>query len=199
MKSYIFALRKQDYDLHSTVFSLFKALNIRDFTPNHPDKKTILFYANKQFIICRTNGQIDGIPLKEEFCDFKKNEMITGSITLPRDTPKSIMTKAQFDAYVEKHGRKPKYSQQVKYHRLLDEEIPEYATRLLNTAGLEIQQLKFNDGSDFAVSGRNKAIRSVDIHFDAKIVDIDAFKNAWFNGIGRNKTYGFGMLRVVKL
>lgn len=199
MIGFIFALRKHDYDIHSTVFNLFKALKIKDFTPNHPETKPIIFHVNGDHIICRTNAQVAGIPVKEEHFDVTSGDFIEGTVTLPRDVPKLTMTKDQFDDFLKKNGRKPKYTESHKYTRLTDEQLPEYALNILVKAGLEIQEIKFSDGAYHLISGRGKSLKAVDVHFKAQIKDFPLFEQAWFNGIGRNKTYGFGMLRAIKL
>lgn len=199
MKGFIFALRKQNYDYHSTVFNLLKSLNIKDFTPNHTDSKPLLFHVNGQYIICRTSAEVAGIPLTEQVLEVDVGDLLEGTVTLPRDTPKITMDKQQFDEFVKNKGRKPKYAESHKYTRLTDDEIPKYATKLLEKAGLDIQELKFTDGGYHLISGRGKSIKSVDIHFTVKVHDLAQFEQAWFNGIGRNKTYGFGMIRAVKL
>lgn len=199
MKGYIFALKKHDYDVHTTVFNLLKSLNIKHFTPSHHDPKPIVFHLNGQYIICRTNSKVDPIPVEGQELDVDGGDFIEGTVTLPRDIPKLIFNKEQVDEFILKHRRKPKYTESHKDVRLTDEQLPEYAEKILNKAGLEIHEIKFSDDGYRLISGRNKSIKAVDVHFKAKISDLSLFEQAWFNGIGRNKTYGFGMIRAVKV
>lgn len=199
MKGYIFALKKHDYDLHTTVFNLMKAYKIKHFTPEHPETKPLVFHLNGEYIICRTTSKVDPIPVQVQELEVEKNEVIEGTVTLPRDIPKLVMNKAQFEEFIQKKGRKPKYSETHKYMRLTDEELPDYANKLLQKSGLDVLEMKFSDNGYRLISGRNKSLKAVDVHFKATIQDITQFEQAWFNGIGRNKTYGFGMIRAIKV
>ncbi len=42
----------------------------------------------------------------------------------------------------------------------------------------------------------NIPVQTIDISFSATVGDLELFKTAWLNGIGRDKTYGFGMIRL---
>jgi CRISPR/Cas system endoribonuclease Cas6 (RAMP superfamily) len=42
----------------------------------------------------------------------------------------------------------------------------------------------------------NIPVQTRDISFSATVGDLELFKTAWLNGIGRDKTYGFGMIRL---
>lgn len=199
MKGYIFALKKHDYDLHSTVFNLLKANGIKNFTPEYHNTQPIVFHVDGQYIICRTTSAVEKIPVQVQELDITDNDVIKGIVTLPRDLPKLLMDKNQFDEFIEKNGRKPKYSESHKYVRLADEELPEYANKLLQKSGLIVDEMKFTDNGYRLISGRNKSLKAVDVHFKATVQDLTLFEKAWFGGIGRNKTYGFGMIRAVKI
>lgn len=197
MKSYIFALKRQNYDIHGTVFNLLKAYNIKDFTPNNPNKKPITFYDNGDYIVCRTNAMVSNIPMQVEEVNFNEGDELEMHVNLPRVYPKSILNKQQIDEFIKEKNRKPKHSEAFQYKILSDDEVVSYATDVLQRAGLEAKDLKVFDGRFYLVTGRNKALKSAEIRFRAKVIDVKALENAWFVGVGRNKTYGFGTLRVI--
>jgi hypothetical protein len=200
LDSYLFAFERNSNDIHSQVFNTLKDSKIIDFTNKAIDKKPILLFATAQQIICRTNAHVVGISTKESRLEVELDDHLKGILTIPMDLPRMVMNMEQVAEYIKEHNKKPKYNQTHKYYRMNEEQAKEYALNQLNKAGLEVlEDLRLIDVGKRQVSGTKKVIKAMDVGFRAKITDLDKLKFAWFHGVCRNKTYGFGMIRAIKV
>lgn len=200
MQAYLIVLPQQGNDLHGTLFNALRQAGIKDFLPENPDRKSIVFHTNGKHIIARTNGVLENspIPMISETLNVNEGDRIRGVVTLSRDRQTMIAPEDRA-AFLEKHGRLPKTSENHKYIRMTDDDLSEYIPSLFAKAGLVDVQFKPSNSplSYQQMAKRKKSFKTVDINFEAKIADLVAFEQAWFNGIGKTKTYGFGMIRAV--
>ena len=199
MKAYLISFPQQGNDLHMTLFKALEREGIRDFSPDNPRRKSIVFHTTGKYIIARTNGALDqaSTPVSCETLDAINGSLISGIVTLSRDR-KAMVSKEGRIAFIQKHGRLPKTNENHKNIRMTDDQVNEYIPTLFEKAGLSDIEIKISESplSYQAMSKRKKNFKTMDISFTAKIVDIEAFEYAWFNGIGQIKTYGFGMIRA---
>lgn len=199
MKAYLISFPQQGNDLHMTLFKALEREGIRDFSPDNPRRKSIVFHTTGKYIIARTNGALDqaSTPVSCETLDAINGSLISGIVTLSRDR-KAMVSKEERIAFIQKHGRLPKTNENHKNIRMTDDQVNEYIPTLFEKAGLSDIEIKISESplSYQAMSKRKKNFKTMDISFTAKIVDIEAFEYAWFNGIGQIKTYGFGMIRA---
>lgn len=200
MQAYLIFLPQQGNDLHGTLFNAFRHFGIKDFLPDNPDRKSIVFHTNGKHIIARANAPLKNnqIPFVEETLDVKEGDTIRGIVTLSRDR-QIMIPKEERLAFIKNNGRLPKTNENHKYIRMTDDDLNEYIPGLLAKAGLvEIKFKATNSPLNYQLmSKRKKSFKTVDINFEAKVADLTIFEHAWLNGIGKTKTYGFGMIRAV--
>ena len=200
MQAYLIVLPKQGNDLHGTLFNALRQVGIKDFLPENPDRKSIVFHANGKHIIARINGVLENspIPMISETLNVNKGDRIRGVVTLSRDRKVLIAPKDRA-ALIEELGRLLKTNENHKCIRMTDDDLNEYIPYLFAKAGLVDVQFKPSESAlnHHRLTKRNKSFKTVDINFEAKIADLGAFEQAWVKGIGQSKTYGFGMIRAV--
>lgn len=190
-----------DSDVHGAVFRTLAAAKIRDFFPDNPNRKSIVFAPFNEYIIIRSSGDVPKASAKKVTLDVVSGDSITGSVTLSRDL-QIMRSKEERMAFEKKHGRRAKNAENHEYIKLEGERLDNYLTKLFTKAGLS--DFEYKEGVStrkhhLAKRGDTaKPLETMEISFTAKIVDLEAFEHAWLNGIGRYKTYGFGMLRVSK-
>ena len=200
MQANLFVLPQRGNDLHMTLFKQLERDGVKEFLPDNENRKSLTFHTNGKYIIARTNTSLEqhGIPMSVETLDAENGSVITGRVTLSRD--RKIMTSQEERAeFVAKHNRLPKSGENHKNIRMTDEQVTEYIPELFKKAGLNADVFKISDSplNYQAMSKRKKNFKTMDISFVATVTDIEAFEQAWFNGIGQVKTYGFGMIRAV--
>lgn len=201
MIGYHMAIPYVDSDVHGAVFRTMASANIRDFLPDNPNRKSIVFAPFNEYIIIRSSGDIPKALAKKVTLDVTCGDSITGSVTLSRNL-QVMRSKEERMAFEKQHGRKAKNAENHDYIRLEGERLDNYLSKLFTKAGLS--DFEYKEGvstrKEHAIKRSNisKPLETMEISFTAKIVDLEAFENAWLNGIGRYKTYGFGMLRVSK-
>lgn len=202
MKASLLMLPQQNSDLHSTLFNMLRQLGIKDFLPNNVDRKRIVFHSNGKFIVARLSEPLDQavVPLIEENLDVQNSDHITAIVTLNRDR-QIMISPEERKLFQERFNRLPKSSESHKYIRMTDDDLIEYVPKLLEKAGLKVGELKITESPlpKITMKKRGFYYKPVDISFSAEIIDITAFSKAWYEGIGRTKTYGFGMIRAVKV
>lgn len=86
---------------------------------------------------------------------------------------------------------------------LSDIEKLEYATRMLSTTGIEFDKVEFTENENrtiyFRKNRQTLTLLSYEVRVIATVTDPQLLLTAYQNGIGRRKTWGFGMLRIEKL
>lgn len=178
--AYTFALpRKQAY-AHGQLFQFLKDKGIPDYNQGHK----LIFVASESFILIRAAHLADGIPAKEEVVELKNK--VKGQVLLA--------------SLVQKRFFKEGESSQQKHINMLEhpEWFNEHILNLFKKSGLK--NIKY----DYVVSTpvyavqkfKRCSIPTVIVDFTAEIENPDLLNAAWLNGIGRQKTYGLGMLRI---
>lgn len=84
------------------------------------------------------------------------------------------------------------------YRPMSRAEIHDGLVARLEQKGFTVTSLDMTDGDTVwfkGVNGKRVLNPSVDTVIQGSVHDIKAFANAWYHGIGRRRTYGFGMIR----
>lgn len=180
LSAYKFAINRNSPDAHGQLFQFFKDKNIVDFTENK-----LVFIASESFILVRCSKEIVGIPSVNEVVEL--NDKIKGNVLL------STLVQKRFYS----NG-----SSTQKYVNLSENKtwLNEHITNLLEKAGLK--NIKFTYSRSSGVLALQKIRKTllpvIDVEFEADIENASLLEKSWLNGIGRQKTYGLGMLRVMR-
>lgn len=179
LSAYKFAIPRFQAYSHGQLFDFFKDKAIPDYTEHK-----VIFAASERFILVRTAHLAKGIPAKEDVVELKHK--VKGHVLLA--------------SLVQKRFYKDDGTSDQRYVNMLNE--PEWfnshITNLLEKAGLKNIKYEFvTTPPVYAVQKfKRSAIPTVDVSFTAEIDNPELLEKAWINGIGRLKTYGFGMLRI---
>lgn len=83
---------------------------------------------------------------------------------------------------------------------LNDDEKLSLANSLLKRAGLDVLGVAINDTENikFFKNNRQVQIKTFEAFATCKILDLHSFINAWNTGVGKRRTWGCGMLRLIE-
>lgn len=188
LKGYLFALPKRGNDLHSQVFKALKTAHVSQFT-----KEKLQLCAVDDLIICRSNNPVENgkIATVVESYTFSEGDKVPFTISL---TPKVEV------ALRDETGRfyHPKRSKYVSMDPE-SEDFKEYLTTLFEKHGMSrITSLLIQEEPLVYVNKAHRCFPCAKIVGETRITNEEKFANAFQRGIGRQKTYGFGMLRVIR-
>lgn len=182
--SYNFVLpRHPKMDDHSHLFRVLKSNGIHK---QSTDDFRIQFVTKQGYIFCRSPLELPNIPSKVQAHQFEPNQTIQLAV---------VMSNKQRH-YRFENGLTKEFSRTL----VSPIEISEYFTKFFKKHGLEISALESKNAPSQFVNPLKKpsfTISCLDLVFTAKIVDLNLFLKAWTVGVGRQKTYGLGMLRVI--
>lgn len=198
LKAYHFYIPKRDNDLHGTLFATLTLAGVVDFVPHNPNRIKVQLATDGFNIICRASKQPNHpIASKEYVLDVNTGDTVRGIVTLS-SYKQCAFTAEETEAFKRKHNRMPKSSESHPYKMLNEEEFCELYTRLLANAGLDVTRhiVNPNPVGAFKMAKASKFFKALDVSFEAKVTDLEKLEFAWLNGIGRAKTYGFGMIRI---
>lgn len=172
MKHYIFAL-KPAMDAHKLVMDTLHSTG-QDWK-TEPVRK--LQFANLgNAIVVRTNQAPTGIPCKTETRDFADGQSVSILVILP----------------AQKRAREYRSAPAIR----TKSEMIEYATALLAAHGAAIDTIdcKPADSVTLKKDKRIAVVSAMQIIATATITDSQSFGIAYDQGIGREKSLGFGMM-----
>lgn len=174
MKHYIFAL-KPAANAHEVVTSVLHRTD-QDWTTTETRK--LQFAHVGAAIVVRTNQEPIGIPCKVEAVDFSNGQQLKILVVLP----------------AQKRAREYR---SVPAMRTRSEMI-EYATALLTTHGVTIDAIdcKPADSVTLKKDKRIAVVSAMQVIATATITDSQSFGIAYDQGIGREKSLGFGMMMI---
>lgn len=198
MKAYNFAFPQKGPDLHEALFNALKQKGNRDFDLKNENRTKIIFHSIADKIMVRSAIKPDGIISREEILEVTNGDQIKGIVTLSQ-YKQSFLSLEQIEAFTASKGRKPNKKEIYPYVLLTEDRLNEYVHNIFERAGMKLTKFIDIDSGDRHFKKNNMKFKAIDIVFEATVTDLSAFEPAWFNGIGRYKTMGFGMLRVVKL
>lgn len=197
MKAYSFAFPQRGPDLHKALFNQLKEKNNHDFDQKNENRAKLIFHGIENRIMARSAIKPQGLISKEEILNVEQGSKIKGYVTLSR-MKQSYLSKSEIDSFTQEKGREPSKKELYPYINLEGDRLEEYLSNLFIKAGLQMDHFIDLDNGQIHFSKTKTTFKAMDIVFEATITDLSEFEHAWFNGIGRYKTMGFGMLRVVK-
>ena len=86
------------------------------------------------------------------------------------------------------------------YRRVLDDELQQWATTLLQRHGMSSVELDVMGRSEYSVNKPRVSFRVPKVRVEATVVvdDAAAFAKAFLSGVGRQKGYGLGLVELVE-
>lgn len=145
-------------------------------------------YAKKAgFLICRSTHKPTAAIALEETIEVSNGDILNVELRLPASsrTPPG-------------HPRGKNKMEPLKE----EDKIP-YFSQLLSKHGMGVlsmtQKHSFDNNIQFKGASARVVIHTCDVVATVKVMDVEAFINAYQLGVGRYKTYGCGMLNITKI
>lgn len=159
---------------------------------NISDRK-VQFVELDDYIFARLNCKPNTLHYKESTFELKPLDQIEIVVNFPAVYERRRSTKPNESGVYEMLPRK----------YLSDIEKLEYATRMLSPIGIEFDQVQFTENENrniyFRKNKQTLTLLSYEVRVTATVTDPKLLLTAFQNGVGRRKTWGFGMLRIEKL
>lgn len=177
-------------DLHSYVFvQLFSKNNVKCF-----HKKKVLYFTNGDYIFIRTTVVDELITMAVETAKISMDKKIIAKVIVPLN--RSIAFNAEENMEFQRtHNRLPQGNEGKRRMNLTVDEAKMFTTKALEKAGVKnIEYLSCSPAPLLKISSID--VQTVDLEFSCDLVDPILFNQHWLNGIGRDKVYGFGMIRI---
>ncbi|WP_436659651.1 hypothetical protein [Acinetobacter sp. P1(2025)] len=195
----LFAIRKTSSDLHTKVFDTLRNAGIAEFSKEGGQK--IIFASKEERIVARVACELPSVKTIREELDVAKGSRIKFLLTLPTEVVRAYPSERNRE-FMRLNNRMPSYreSHTTVFYEADSPEYKEYVLGLLGRNGLtdiSIDSLLYH--APVYVSKKNRVVHCCDVVATATISDFEVFSTAWFNGVGRLKTYGFGMIRAVAI
>lgn len=198
LKAYNFFIPKRDNDLHGTLFSTLTLAGVKDFVPTNPNRSKVQLATDGLNIICRASKE-PNFPIlsKPEVLNIECGNTVRGLVTLS-NYKQCCFTADETAKFKAKHNRLPTSTEAHPYKILNDQEFENLYTHLLERAGLKISRhvVNQNPAGVLKMAKVKKVFKALDVAFEADVTDLEKLEFAWHNGIGRAKTFGFGMIRI---
>lgn len=177
-------------DIYKYVF--FKMLKKNKVDTFYSSK--IIYFTNGQHICVRTLASDEFIPMAIESHDLTLGQAISGRVMVPLNRECSFNAQ-EIEEYIAEHGAPPKGNSGKKRKNLtVDEAIGFIQTALLNKGLSDLNIINHDIGPKINIM--KFTVDTIDIVFTAKVTDLEVFQTAWLQGVGRDKAYGFGMIRL---
>ncbi|HFG7030432.1 TPA: type I-E CRISPR-associated protein Cas6/Cse3/CasE [Acinetobacter baumannii] len=169
-----------------------KKRSVNKWLTSSKNHRMVQFVELEDYIFARLNDAPTSLRSKKLALNIKEKEKVQIVVNFP----------GVFEARTSKDQNGKEIFLPRKY--LSNSEKLEYAKNILECKGgvlLESIALTENDNRTvhFRKRGKSISLLSYEVRVIASVKDIKLFKNAFYNGLGKRKTWGFGMLRVEKL
>lgn len=155
--------------------------------------RKVQFVELDDYIFARLNSRPNTLHYKESKFTLKPDDQVQIVVNFPAVYERRQSIKKNELGEYEVLPRK----------YLSDIEKMEYAHRMLSTAGIEFEKIEFTENENRTVNFRkNKTVLtllSFEVRVNAKVLNPEVLLEAFQSGLGRRKTWGFGMLRIEKL
>lgn len=181
---------ENEKDLFKYIFrKMFRRNKVETFS-----SAKVIFYTDGKHIYLRTCVSDSKIPMAQENIELEHGQKITGKIMVPLNRECSF-NRQEIEEYIAEHGAPPKGNSGKKRKNLTAIEASDFIQNALSCKGLvNVSVFEKHDGPQLRIL--NIPVKTIDLSFSANVEDLELFKTAWLNGIGRDKTYGFGMIRL---
>ncbi|MBF4453925.1 hypothetical protein IRT38_00655 (plasmid) [Acinetobacter sp. SK-43] len=196
MKAFNFAFKQAGPDLHTTLFNNLKRLNNHDFDLKNENRAKLVFHSINERIMVRSAIKPSGITSIEETLDVEQGNRIKGTVTLSQ-IKQCYLSKDEIANFIKEKGREPNNKEIYPYLLMTGERLDQYIVTLFAKSGMNLEKFIHIENGSRYFKKTDTSFKAIDVVFEAKITDIQLFEKAWYNGIGRYKTMGFGMLRVI--
>lgn len=175
LKSWLIAIPQQGNTAHMQLFTKLKA-DKQDWS-SREGNRLVQFVVINGIIIARVNQMPIEIPSVEYKIEVKNKQKVKLVIRWMRNNNK----------------RKPPYTVTPQS----DEKIMQSVSESLQQNGVNVESIDVVDVTPEIMFAKNKYIKlpAVDVGVIGEIQDVNKFAQAWYRGLGRYKTYGFGMIR----
>ena len=132
--------------------------------------------------------------MAKETYELALNQVITGKVMVALNRECSF-TRQEIEEYIAINGSQPKGNSGKKRKNLTAEEAITFTKSALSKKGLtNVNILSYRSGPRLNIMKID--VETMDIEFSGTVHDLREFESAWLYGIGRDKTYGFGMIRL---
>lgn len=177
-------------DLHSYLFvQLFSKNKVNCF-----QKKKVIYFTNGDYIFIRTQVSDEYISMAVETAKICLSKKIVAKVMVALNRSVALNI-AEIEEYRNKNNCLPTGKHGKRRMNLSVDEAKMFTTKALENAGVQnIDYLSNTSGPRLKICGFD--VDTVDLEFSCDLVDPELFKEAWLNGIGRDKIYGFGMIRI---
>lgn len=205
-KAYLIAFRKKPNSLCYAHESLFKILVNDSLIENGESNQKQAF--NKWVTTADNGRKVQFVELDDYIfarLASKPNSLHFKEINFTLKSADQVEIVVNFPAVFERYRRKNERGEIVILPRtyLSDIEKIEYATRKLSDIGIDFDNvsLTLNDNRTvyFRKNARTLSLLSYEVRVTATVTNPEKLLAAYKNGVGRRKTWGFGMLRITKL
>lgn len=204
--AYLIAFRKKPDALCLAHDGLFDILIKDSLIENGSDNKRLA--ENKWITTSENQRKVQFV----EFDDYifarlacKPYSLQYKEINFSLSTNDLVEVVINFPAVYEKYSYTNNDGEKVTLPRkfLSDLEKIEYATKRLSDVGIKFNDVSLTSNDNrTAYFRKNKKIISLlsyEVRVIATVTNVELLHNAYMSGIGRRKTWGFGMLRITKL
>lgn len=177
-------------DIHNYVFrQMIKKNKVNTFLSTK-----VIFFTNGTHICLRTTATDEHIPMSTETFNLSLGQKITGKVMIPLNRECGFSSQ-EIEEYKEIHGEAPKGNKGKKRKNLTVEEATQFTLTALEKKGLsQVSFTKSEPGPELQIL--KFKVDTVDLEFTAVVEDLIEFEQGWLHGVGRDKTFGFGMIRL---
>lgn len=166
---------------------LFAALKKHQICVESTDSQRLQFIAFGQIILAESPVEMAGIPNVKIETEINQGDVVKMAVVLSRVQRvyrKNLDTGLVYPTFVSLSTQ--------------DERVSFFKEMLIKN-GFAVSQIDvYKEDDRFIVKdGKEKAIKCSEVVFTAKVADLDKVVKAVNCGIGREKTYGLGMLRFI--
>lgn len=204
--AYLIAFRKKPKVVCYAHESLFKIL-VNDSLIENAEKNK-LQAENKWVTTAQNERKVQFVELEDYIfarlaCKPNTLQFKLIHFTLKQNDQVEIVI--NFPAVLEQYKYKNDLGEQLTLPRkyLSVVEKIQYATRKLSEIGITFDQVDLTDNDNrtiyFRKNNKTISLLSYEVRVIANVVEPQLLLQAYNNGIGRRKTWGFGMLRITKL
>ena len=168
---------------HNQLYDMLKTLKSDWYQAKDDENRRILFVQHSNALLCRSSNKPQGVAFKKEVKEVTTGDRIKISVRLPamrRFRQKGITRLIPIEL----------------------EDRDDYYSGILSRNGVEVDSIEWlpnPDSTIFFKSGKTMVTVPVDdVSAWVSVKDAEMFVEAILRGVGRYKTYGCGMISIIK-
>lgn len=168
---------------HDQLYDAFKPLRDDWYQAQGDENRRIQFIQKDDALLCRSSVEPKGLPFKQNEIEITDGEKIKIVVRLPA-------------------MRRLKKNEITRSVPIKQEDKDDYYSAILNRNGMEVDVIDWEERRENTVFFTNKK-KKVTIPVDdvvaiVTITDAEDFIKSMQQGVGRYKTYGCGMIEILK-